>query len=186
MNDYTLIILAGGKGSRMGGADKGLIELDGKPLIAHLIEHLQPRPGRTVISANRNQATYRHWADQVIEDQRPDFPGPMAGLEAALSVSSGGCVCLPCDLVQPPSTLVADLLHRSAPGHITVARDPIRRQPLCLALHAEPWLANLGNYLDNNGRSAYGWLEQTPVQEVAVATPIQNLNHAEHLNQHFK
>ena len=45
MHDYTLIILAGGKGSRMGGADKGLIEVDGKPLIAHLLEHIySPRP----------------------------------------------------------------------------------------------------------------------------------------------
>ncbi|MZR61967.1 molybdenum cofactor guanylyltransferase [Alcanivorax sp. DP30] len=180
MNDYTLIILAGGKGSRMGGADKGLTELDGKALVAHLLDHLHPRPARIVISANRNQTTYRHWADRVIEDQRPGFPGPMAGLEAALSVSSGLCVCLPCDLVQPPSTLVTDLLHKSSPEHITVARDPIRRQPLCLALHAESWLASLTNYLDNKGRSAYGWLEQTTVQEVAVATPIQNLNHAEH------
>ncbi len=182
MNDYTLIILAGGKGTRMGGADKGLVEVNGKPLIAQLLDQITPRPAHIIISANRNQETYRHWADQVVEDRRADFPGPMAGLEAALSVSSGLCVCLPCDLVQPPSTLVTDLLHRSTPDHITVARDPIRRQPLCLALHAESWLASLGNYLDNNGRSAYGWLEQVAVQEVVVATPIQNLNHAEHLN----
>ena len=177
MNDYTLIILAGGKGSRMGGADKGLLELDGKPLVTHLMAHVLPRPDRIVISANRNQATYRQWADQVIEDQRPDFPGPMAGLEAALSVSSGLCVCLPCDLLQPPSTLVTDLVNKSAPERVCVARDPIRRQPLCLALHAEHWRTNLSAYLDSGGRSAYGWLEQVSIQEVAVATPIQNLNH---------
>lgn len=181
MNDYTLIILAGGKGARMGGADKGLVELDGTPLVAHLLAHLHPRPARIVISANRNREIYRHWADQVVCDLRPDYPGPMAGLEAALSAASGLCVCLPCDLVQPPATLITDLLHKSAPDHIAVARDPIRRQPLCLALHAEPWLASLGDYLDSGGRSAYGWLEQVPVQEVAVATPIKNLNHAEHL-----
>lgn len=181
MNDYTLIILAGGKGSRMGGADKGLIPLNGKPLIAHLVEHLQPRPDRIVISANRNQEIYRRWADQVVNDQRPDYPGPMAGLEAALSAASGLCVCLPCDLVQPPASLISDLLHKSATEHVAVARDPIRRQPLCLALHAEQWRDKLGHYLNDGGRSAYGWLEQVPVQEVAVATPIQNLNHAEHL-----
>lgn len=177
MNDYTLIILAGGKGSRMGGADKGLVEVEGKPLVAHLLEHLQPRPARIVISANRNQPTYRHWADQVIGDLRPDFPGPMAGLEAALSVASGLCLCLPCDLLQAPSTLALDLLKKSHPQHICVARDPIRRQPLCLALHAEAWRHSLSHYLDDGGRSAYGWLDHLPVQEVAVATPLQNLNH---------
>lgn len=181
MTDYTLIILAGGKGSRMGGKDKGLVEVDGKPLVAHLLAHLDPRPARIVISANRNQSIYRHWADQVVADLRPDYPGPMAGLEAALSVSSGLCVCLPCDLVQPPSSLVSDLLHKSDAKHICTARDPIRRQPLCLALHAAPWRDSLATYLDEGGRSAYGWLEQVPVQEVAVATPIQNRNHAERL-----
>ncbi len=181
MKDYTLIILAGGKGSRMGGADKGLMTLEGKPLVAHLLEHLQPRPARIIISANRNPSSYRHWADQVVEDLRPGFPGPMAGLEAALTAASGLCLCLPCDLVQPPSTLAADLLHRSGPEYVCVARDPIRRQPLCLALHAEPWRDNLSHYLDDGGRSAYGWLEQLPAREVAVATPVQNLNHAEHL-----
>lgn len=98
-----LIILAGGQGKRMGGADKGLLELDGKPLIAHLLDHLTPSPARIVISANRNQTTYRHWADQVVSDERDGFQGPMAGLEAALDASQGLCLCLPCDLVQPPA-----------------------------------------------------------------------------------
>ncbi|WP_290522247.1 molybdenum cofactor guanylyltransferase [Alcanivorax sp.] len=181
MNDYTLIILAGGKGTRMGGADKGLIAVNGKPLITQLLEHISPRPARIIISANRNQETYRHWADQVVQDRRADFPGPMAGLEAALSVATGQCVCLPCDLLQPPASLIRDLLSNASPEHVCVARDPIRRQPLCLALHAEPWQNSLSRYLDEGGRSAYGWLEQLPLQEVAVATPIQNLNHAERL-----
>ena len=181
MNDYTLIILAGGKGSRMGGADKGLVEVEGAPLIAHLLDHITPRPARILISANRNLSTYGHWADQVVEDLRADFPGPMAGLEAALSVARGPCVCLPCDLLHPPSSLVRDLLSKASPEHVCVARDPIRRQPLCLALHATPWRDSLSRYLDEGGRSAYGWLDTLPLQEVAVATPIQNRNHAERL-----
>ena len=181
MHDYTLIILAGGKGSRVGGADKGLLEVDGKPLIAHLLEHLAPRPQRVVISANRNQALYRQWADQVVEDLRPDFPGPMAGLEAALQACEGLCLCLPCDLLQPPASMAADLLAKAAIGHVCVAQDPIRRQPLCLSLHAQHWRTSLTDYLDNGGRSAYGWLETLAVQPVAVGTPLQNLNHAQRL-----
>ncbi|MBL4570487.1 MAG: NTP transferase domain-containing protein, partial [Alcanivorax sp.] len=113
MENYTLIILAGGQGKRVGGADKGLLELDGKPLIAHLLDHLTPSPSRIVISANRNQATYRHWADQVVSDERDGFQGPMAGLEAALDASQGLCLCLPCDLVQPPGPMPGDLLKKA-------------------------------------------------------------------------
>ena len=177
--DYTLIILAGGQGKRVGGADKGLVELDDKPLIAHLLDHVAPSPTRIVISANRNQATYRHWADQVVSDERDGFQGPMAGLEAALNASQGLCLCLPCDLVQAPTSLPGDLLKKAGPEHICVAQDPIRRQPLCLALHAEHWRDSLHTYLDSGGRSAYGWLDQVSVHLVAVATPLQNLNHAE-------
>ena len=134
MENYTLIILAGGQGKRMGGADKGLLELDGKPLIAHLLDHLTPSPARIVISANRNQTTYLHWADQVVSDERDGFQGPMAGLEAALDASQGLCLCLPCDLVQPPGPMPGDLPKKAGPDHVCVAQDPIRRQPLCLAL----------------------------------------------------
>ncbi|MGJ3254738.1 MAG: molybdenum cofactor guanylyltransferase [Alcanivorax sp.] len=177
--DYTLIILAGGKGKRVGGADKGLLELDGKPLIVHLLDHLAPSPTRIVISANRNQATYQHWADQVVSDERGGFQGPMAGLAAALDASQGLWLFLPCGLVQPPASLPGDLLKKAGPDHICVAQDPIRRQPLCLALHAENWRDALHAYLDSGGRSAYGWLDQVPVHPVAVATPLQNLNHKE-------
>ncbi|MED5389717.1 MAG: molybdenum cofactor guanylyltransferase [Pseudomonadota bacterium] len=180
MENYTLIILAGGQGKRVGGADKGLLELDGKPLIAHLLEHLSPAPARIVISANRNQPTYRHWADQVVSDERDGFLGPMAGLETALANCQGLCLCLPCDLVQPPGPMPGDLLKRAAPEHVCVAQDPIRRQPLCLALYAEKWRDALRTYLDSGGRSAYGWLDQLPVNPVAVATPLQNLNHSLH------
>ncbi|MCG8395006.1 MAG: molybdenum cofactor guanylyltransferase [Pseudomonadales bacterium] len=179
MKAYTLIILAGGQGKRVGGADKGLLEVDGKPLIAHLLDHLSPAPSRIVISANRNQAIYRHWADEVVSDRREGFLGPMAGLEAALHACEGLCLCLPCDLVQPPGSMAKDLLGKAEPAHICVARDPIRRQPLCLALYAQAWRASLGDYLDNGGRSAYGWLDQVPLHPVAVATPLQNLNHKE-------
>ena len=91
MIDYTLIILAGGQGQRMGGADKGLVEVDGKPLVAHLLDNLLPRPTRIVISANRNADRYQAWADQVVADRRDGFLGPLAGLEAALGEAHGLC-----------------------------------------------------------------------------------------------
>ena len=178
MVDYTLIILAGGQGQRMGGADKGLVEVDGKPLVAHLLDNLLPGPSRIVISANRNADRYQAWADQVVADRRDGFLGPLAGLEAALGEAHGLCLCLPCDLLTLPTAMTQDLLAAASMEHICVAHDPLRRQPLCMAFYAEPWRDSLRDYLDAGKRSAHGWLDQVCVQPVTVATPLQNLNHA--------
>lgn len=183
MIDYTLIILAGGQGRRMGGADKGLVAVDGKPLVAHLITHLSPHPARIIISANRNQDRYKRWGNQVVGDHREGFMGPLAGLEAALGEAHGLCLCLPCDLLAPPAAMIRDLLAAASAEHICVAHDPLRRQPLCLALYVEPWKASLRDYLDAGKRSAHGWLDQVSVHPVAVATPLQNLNHRERLTR---
>lgn len=179
MIDYTLIILAGGQGQRMGGADKGLVELDGKPLVAHLLANLSPPPNRIVISANRNADRYRQWGDQVVGDLRDGFAGPLAGLEAALGEAHGLCLCLPCDLLTLPADMAPDLLAAASAEHLCVAHDPLRRQPLCMALYAEPWRDSLSEYLDAGKRSAHGWLDLVCVHPVAVATPLQNLNHRE-------
>ena len=179
MIDYTLIILAGGQGQRMGGADKGLVEVDGKPLVAHLLDNLLPRPTRIVISANRNADRYQAWADQVVADRRDGFLGPLAGLEAALGEAHGLCLCLPCDLLTLPTAMTQDLLAAASMEHICVAHDPLRRQPLCMALYAEHWQGALGDYLDAGKRSAHGWLDQVPVHPVTITTPLQNLNDIE-------
>lgn len=77
------VILAGGQASRMGGKDKGLIELNQKPLIEHVIERLSPQTPRILINANRNQDAYRAFGF-VFSDQFKDFPGPMGGIHAGL------------------------------------------------------------------------------------------------------
>ena len=182
LQEYTLIVLSGGQGQRMGGADKGLVLIQGKAMIDHLIDSLSPRPTRIVISANRHIDDYARRADLVVSDIRPDFAGPLAGLEAALPHCTGLCVCLPCDLLQfPPSALPA-LLDNPTPAHITVLEDPERRQPLCLAFYAEHWQLSLQHYLDSGKRSAYGWLETVDCQAAPIDTPMTNHNHASTLN----
>ncbi|ASK33761.1 molybdenum cofactor guanylyltransferase [Alcanivorax sp. N3-2A] len=173
---YTLLILAGGRGTRMGGRDKGLVRLDGDPLVARLLETLNPAPTRVVISANRNAERYQRWADRVVPDLRPDFSGPMAGLEAGLQVSQGPLLCLPCDLIDPPARLAALLLAHLTPGQVNVIEDQSGLQPLCLALHAEPWRNALGAYLDQGGRSARGWLANVAHQRIVIDGRLGNLN----------
>ncbi|MDX1803381.1 MAG: NTP transferase domain-containing protein [Alcanivorax sp.] len=175
--DYTLIILAGGRGLRMGGVDKGLVDIDGHPLIEHLLLALPPAR-HCIISANRNLQRYQQWADQVVSDQRDGFAGPMAGLEAALAVTEGPCLCLPCDLPHPPARLAERLLHGLRPDAVNVLQDPQRVQPLCLGLIASPdWCRTLTDYLDNGGHSAHGWLERVAWQAVPFDQPLENLNH---------
>lgn len=75
------VILAGGQASRMGGKDKGLIELNNKPLIQHVIERLSPQTPIILINANRNQQAYAQFG-QVFSDHFSDYPGPMGGIHA--------------------------------------------------------------------------------------------------------
>lgn len=93
------LILAGGRGRRLGGADKGLLPFRGVPAASHALRALQPRCGRVFLCANRNLETYRGLGgDGVIEDLRSGYPGPLAGLEAARAlVTSDRVLLLPCD-----------------------------------------------------------------------------------------
>ena len=82
--DINAVILAGGQGSRLGGLDKGLIELNKRPLIQHVIERIQQQVSNIIISANRNISDYANFGFEVYEDDIPDFAGPLAGILRAL------------------------------------------------------------------------------------------------------
>jgi len=114
MNPVPIIglILAGGQGSRMGGVDKGLVELNGKPMVAHVIERLAPQTDRLLINANRNADTYAGFGVPVVADRLPDYAGPLAGLDAGLHAVAGEdawLVTCPCDSPFVPTDLVARL-----------------------------------------------------------------------------
>jgi molybdenum cofactor guanylyltransferase len=106
----TGLVLAGGRGSRMGGADKGLQLLQGRPLAQHAIERLRPQVGALSISANRNAGAYAALGVPVRADTVPGQPGPLAGMLAGLA----GCATpwlavVPCDVPRFPADLVARL-----------------------------------------------------------------------------
>ncbi|WP_394208501.1 molybdenum cofactor guanylyltransferase MobA [Pseudomonas putida] len=94
----SILILAGGRGQRMGGRDKGLVAWQGEPLVAHLQRVVRPLSDDLVISCNRNQEAYRTYADQLVGDAEADFPGPLAGVIAGLKVARHEwMVVLACD-----------------------------------------------------------------------------------------
>ncbi|MEK8033500.1 molybdenum cofactor guanylyltransferase MobA [Ideonella sp. DXS29W] len=109
-HDITGLVLAGGRGSRMGGVDKGLQLHLGQPLALHALHRLQPQVGRTMINANRHLDAYAAMGVPVWPDALPDHPGPLAGFLAGLShCTTPWLVTVPCDTPGFPLDLVAQL-----------------------------------------------------------------------------
>jgi len=136
----TGVILAGGKARRMGGQDKGLLPLAGKPLIAHVLERLAPQVDQIAINANRNQAAYRNFDVPVFADRLDDYQGPLAGMAAAMEQADTELVVLlPCDSPFIPPDLVARLRQalESQDKDIAVAHDGQRMQPVWVLLRRE-------------------------------------------------
>jgi molybdopterin-guanine dinucleotide biosynthesis protein A len=109
-SDITGLVLAGGRGSRMGGVDKGLQRFQGAPLAQHAITRLAPQVGVVIVNANRNQEVYRAMGVAVYGDEIPDFAGPLAGMLAGLDhCTTPYLVTVPCDTPCFPYDLVARL-----------------------------------------------------------------------------
>jgi molybdopterin-guanine dinucleotide biosynthesis protein A len=117
-DDITGLILAGGRGSRMGGVDKGLQNHQGLPLAMHALMRLEPQVGHIMINANRNLGAYDAFGVPVWPDALPDYPGPLAGFLAGLErCETPYLVTVPCDTPNFPADLVQRL------GGELVARD---------------------------------------------------------------
>lgn len=185
----TGVILAGGLGRRMGGADKGLQDLHGRPLAAWVIERLAPQVDHLLISANRNLVQYAAFGYPVLPDEIPDFAGPLAGLHVALSHADTSLVAsAPCDSPWLPVDLVARLLAalQENAAEFAVARTPQRIQPLC-CLVRRGVLPQLTRYLAAGGRKVMDW--QASLNTVSVlfddkAGAFSNINTAEELARH--
>lgn len=106
----TGVVLAGGRGARMGGVDKGLQHFHGVPLALHALRRLQPQVGSCMVNANRHLDAYRQFGVPVHPDTLPDFAGPLAGFATALGrCATPWLVTVPCDSPLFPSDLVARL-----------------------------------------------------------------------------
>lgn len=131
--EITAAILAGGQGTRVDNADKGLMLLAGQPLIAHVCARLRGQAGRIVICANRNADAYGEYAP-VIGDGVDAFRGPLAGIAAALaSCGTRWLMTVPVDAPQPPADLAARLwaaAHGATQLTPAVVRHGGQREPL--------------------------------------------------------
>jgi len=109
-NEISGLILAGGRGTRMGGVDKGLQLHLGVPLAQHALQRLRPQVAALLLNANRNLPIYQAMGVPVWPDEMSDFPGPLAGMLAGLThCHTPYLVTVPCDSPNFPTDLVARL-----------------------------------------------------------------------------
>ncbi|MDX1654333.1 MAG: molybdenum cofactor guanylyltransferase MobA [Candidatus Competibacteraceae bacterium] len=142
MTDYprqqiTAVVLAGGRATRMGGQDKGLITLAGRPLVHHALAALAPQVGQVLINANRNRERYQALGYPVVADSVGDYDGPLAGMLAALETMAGDwLLTAPCDspLIPPDYAERMWTARALADAELVVARDQRRQQPVFLLL----------------------------------------------------
>lgn len=170
-SDITGLILAGGRGQRMGGVDKGLQNFHGTPLALHTLLRLQAQVGHLLLNANRNLAAYEAFGAPVYPDALPDFAGPLAGFLAGLEqCETPYLLTVPCDTPLFPADLATRLAHEmtaqdadiamvSAPevgrdGHIS-----LRAQPVFCLLRVN-LLESLVRFTHGGGRKIDAWTAQ--------------------------
>ena len=185
--DITGVILAGGQGRRMGGVDKGLQDLQGRPMVQWVLERLAPQVGSVLINANRNLPRYAGFGCTVLPDRIPDFAGPLAGLQAALAQAATPLIAtVPCDSPFLPADLVrrlhAALFADNAELAVARAGDRVHRA-FCLA--RRELLPKLDAFLASGERRVGLWHASLKVAEVAFEdeAAFDNINTPEELTQ---
>ncbi|VVN29765.1 Molybdenum cofactor guanylyltransferase [Pseudomonas fluorescens] len=189
LSPCSILLLAGGRGQRMGGQDKGLIEWHGEPLIAHLHRKTRPLSDDLIISCNRNPEKYAPYADQLVHDDEGDFPGPLAGMRAGLKAARHAyLMVLPCDVPRVDAALLHSMRE-------TASQHPDKPLMLRHDEHWEPLLCIIPVALREAFDTAWHEGERSPgrLMRKLGATALQcpdndprlaNLNTPELLNIH--
>ncbi|AJW44906.1 MULTISPECIES: molybdenum cofactor guanylyltransferase MobA [Ralstonia] len=194
-SDITGLVLAGGRGSRMGGVDKGLQTFRGAPMAMHTLLRLSPQVDHVLINANRNLAAYESFGVPVVVDSVPDFAGPLAGILAGLEqCQTRYLLTAPCDSPFVPTDLAARLSEAIEANDARIAMpvttepdaqgEPRRQvQPVfCLidTLLADDLIA----YLQGGGRKIESWAARHATVEVPFddASAFANINTLEELH----
>jgi len=182
----TGVVLAGGRGMRMGGVDKGLQLYRGIPLAQHALRRLQPQVGHCLLNANRHQDLYAVFGVPVLGDELPDHAGPLAGFVTALRrCTTPWLVTVPCDSPLFPEDLVArlaaaacgrfDIAMAVAPEPDSAGASVLRIQPVFSLLHRRV-LPSLEAYLAQGGRKIDTWAVRQSTTRVVFDDPRAFVN----------
>ena len=174
----AVCILAGGKGSRLGGIDKGLFLLAGKPLIEYCIERIQQQVSNITINANRNLEKYRAYNFNVLTDLSSDSIGPLGGIHAALEKIDSDLICfVPCDCPSIPLNLIQNL-YKPYVDHdydLSIASVEGKFQPTFF-MAKKDLKHSLRKFIDCGGRKIMHWVKQTNFTTVGFTNPKQFIN----------
>ncbi len=195
LDQVTYLILAGGQGQRMNGVDKGLLQWHGKPMIEHVIEHINAPRHKIIISANRNIETYQQYAQQVICDDANNssnssqerFLGPLAGILRAMHASTTKyLLCVPCDSPQPPEQLLNNLWQclQTQNKKSAICHDGERSQPLFCLLSCQ-YQPLLSEFLQQGRRKVHDFfnlIEPAICDFSAQKKHFNNFNHPDDMN----
>lgn len=189
-DDITGLVLAGGRATRMGGSDKGLVEFGGRTLVERVLERLRPQVASLLISANRNVERYRALGACPVlldaDDGLEPFPGPLAGMLAGLRAARTPWVAVvPCDAPFLPADLVCHLADALAGSRAAVAYGGPKIEPLFCLLNVD--LADdLAAALAHGERRAEGWLRGVAAAPAVFPLPeaFANLNTLAELRAH--
>lgn len=173
------VILAGGRGSRMGGVDKGWVDWQGRPLVTQVLQALQPQVQAVAINANRNLARYAALGLPVFPDEHA-FEGPLSGLHAALRQRPEGLDwvwLVPCDAPQLPPGLAAALWQARAEAPAVLPRTPDGELHPTHVLAHQRLLAPLTALLSTPGpRGAARWLMGQGAAVLDWPAPLPGFN----------
>lgn len=183
--DITGLLLAGGMGRRMGGSDKGLLELAGLSMAARVLERLRPQVGSLLINANRSLEIWHEFGNPVIGDTIGGFSGPLAGIHAGLiACPTPWLVTAPCDSPFLPHDLVARLAAAasSAAAELAVVRSEGQLQPVFLLVNHNA-LPGLAAFLAEGGRKIDSWIarQKVVVVDFEDGSAFANINTPEEL-----
>ncbi|MCA1322766.1 molybdenum cofactor guanylyltransferase MobA [Herbaspirillum sp. alder98] len=187
----TGLVLAGGRGSRMGGLDKGLQPLHGKPLVQHVIARLAPQVGPLALNINRSHARYAALGYPLWPDLDDGFQGPLAGLQSGLRhCTTPFLATTPCDAPLIPDDLVQRLASAmtaagaQAAYAVTGRGEERQRHPVCALLDASV-SASLDQFLAAGERRMALWFDSLKRVEVDFPDPnaFRNINTGQQLQQ---
>lgn len=187
MTPVSAIILSGGRATRMGGCDKGLVLLHQKPLVQHVVERIQPQVSELMINANREITQYQMLGLPILQDEQPDFIGPLAGFSLGLeSAKHQYLLTVPCDSPFIPTNLVSRLLDQLLKHHadIAVAISNGNTHPVC-SIMKKTVLPSLLAYIADGGRKVSTWQKSLVYTEVDFSDcdeAFTNINTFENLN----
>ena len=185
-DDITIVILAGGKGRRMQGKDKGLLTYRDRPMIQHVIDAASRQCRRILINANRNRQQYQAFGYPVIADLVADLPGPLAGFYAAMQAASTDYILtLPCDGPIILDHYLQSMLQalNSSDAEIIVAADGQRLQPMHALIPVELG-PSLQQFLAEGERKTQLWYQRHQLSLVEFAEDsgfFTNINSPEDL-----